>query len=105
MLFTVKIFEVEVIPALCTKSGKEEYSRRVGFGMSNSPKKAWETARKMFNETSNGGTPIIGGEIMLKGNTVIMEHEFSSAMFDSFFNSYKEEKELERLIALEELNS
>ena len=104
MMYTVKMFEVEVMPVFNESTGKykEEYSRRVGFGMSNSPKKAWEAARKMYNETSNGGTPIVGGEIMLKGNKVIKEHDFDNNMFESFYTSYKEDKELEELIRLEE---
>jgi len=104
MMYTVKMFEVEVMPALASESGKEEYSRRVGFGMSKSPKKAWEAARKMFDETSNWGTPILGGELFLKGNKVLKEYDWNEKWFNDFYTSYKEDKELEELIRLEEEN-
>jgi hypothetical protein len=103
-MYAVKMFEVEVMPVFVEETGKykEEYSRRVGFGMSNSPKKAYEVAHKMYAETSNGGTPIIGGEILLKGNKVLKEYDWNENWFNDMYTSYKEDKELEELIRLEE---
>ena len=107
-LFTVKQYEVEHLPVMYA-GGKESYSRRVGFGQSTSPKKAWEMANKMFNKTSNGGCPIIGSYVMMKNGKVIKESRFDKwtkrdeSEFQSFLQSYREELELKRLIAEEDL--
>ena len=102
-VFTVKQYEVEHMPVMYA-GGKESYSRRVGFGRSNSPKKAWEMANKMFDKTSNGGTPIIGSYVMMKNGVVIKESRFDKwtsrdeSEFQSFLALHREELELERLI-------
>ncbi len=107
-LFTVKQYEVEHLPVMYA-GGRESYSRRVGFGQSTSPKKAWGIANKMFNETSNGGTSILGSYVMMKNGKVIKESRFDKwterdeSEFKSFLHQYREYLELKRLIKEEEL--
>lgn len=72
-LFTVKQFEVE---APFDRDGY--YNHRVGVGVSTSPKHAWELSNKMYNSTSNGGTPVLGSWAMFKGGKKIAEHRYDT---------------------------
>lgn len=114
-IYVVKQIEVECMPAMCTKSGKEEYSSAVGFGIGTSIKQALEDCRKMLNATQNGGTPILGNKVILKGGVDITDKVYhvynpydkwskgDQDMFESFRKKYEDELELERLIEEEEL--
>lgn len=103
-IYTVKRYEVEHLPGFCTKSGKEEYSSAIGFGMSTSIKKALKQAREMYNQTSNGGTPILGGFAIFKGGKLFKGswEAIDQSTFESFKKRLDEEQELEELIAEEE---
>ena len=68
-LYTVKRYEVECLPV---GGGKSEYSNAVGFGVSTSLKEAKRLAQLMYWQTCNGGTPVIGETVILKGNKVIV---------------------------------
>ena len=114
-IYVVKQTEVEHMPAGCTKSGKEEYSSAVGFGMGTSIKQALADCRKMLGKTQNGGTPILGNKVILKGGVDITDKVYSAYnpydkwsesdqhTFELYLQRHRDEVELERLIAEEEL--
>jgi len=113
-IYVVKQTEVECMPGFCTKSGKDEYSSAVGFGMGTSIKQALADCKKMLSATQNGGTPILGNMIVTKGGVDITAKLFpvynpydkwtasDQNMFETFLQRHRDEVELERLIAEEE---
>ena len=82
-IYVVKQWEAECMPAMCNKSGKDEYSSAVGFGIGTSIKKALADCKKMLSATQNGGTPIAGNKVILKGGVDITKEVYSS------FNPYE----------------
>lgn len=113
-LYTVKQIEVECMPGFCTKSGKDEYSSAVGFGMSTSIQTALADCRKMLGATQNGGTSILGNKVILKGGVDITAKVYNTynpydkwskhdqEAFKSNLQSHKDNLELEALIVEEE---
>lgn len=69
-IYKVYTFEVEHTPSFTISGGT--YNCAGGFAMGKSLKKAMREARKMFWSNATGGTPIMGGHLIMKGNNVLI---------------------------------